>query len=343
MTLLNNILRFMRYEQGDFNQLALDVFAYQFNHCLSYQHYCQHLQAIPETITHWHDIPSVPTDVFREFDLCTFDPTKAQYIFQTSGTTQVSKGKHFYQNMDLYDEVIRLSFMRGIGLSFTDRISFRILTPSFNEIQTSSLFYMLQQVMEWYGDTASRFYMSNNQVDYVALKRDLDEDVRQQRPIILIGTAFSYVNLFDHFTKEKWQLPSGSVLMETGGLKGKSRVITQEELYYLFESRFGLARENCFSEYGMTELSSQCYSKSGSDELTCPHWMPLRIINPETGNDVSVGETGIIQFFDLANLEAISAVTTADLGLKLGNGFKLLGRAPLAVLRGCSTQFEVYD
>jgi len=341
MTLLNNILRFMRHEQGDFNQLACDVFSYQFNHCGPYKRYCQHLHATPETVTHWQDIPSVPTDVFREFDLCTFDPAKSQYIFQTSGTTQESKGKHFYQTMDLYDEAIRLSFMRGIGLSVTDRISFRILTPSFNEIQTSSLFYMLQRALEWYGNTDSRFYMHNNQMDYIALKRDLDEDIRQQRPIALIGTAFSYVNLFDYFTEEKWQLPLGSVLMETGGLKGKSRTISQEELYYLFESRLGISRKDCFSEYGMTELSSQCYSKRNSYELTCPHWMSFRIINPETGKDVSMDETGIVQFFDLANLEAISAVTTADLGVKQNDGFKLLGRAPLAVLRGCSTEFEL--
>ena len=330
----------MRYQQGDFNQLALDVFAYQFNLCLSYKRYCEHLQLTPDTISHWHDIPSVPTDVFREFDLCTFDPANAQHIFQTSGTTQESKGKHFYQNMDLYDEAIRLSFMRGIGLSFNTRITFRILTPSFNEVQTSSLFYMLQRAVEWYGDSSSRFYMNNNQVDYITLKRDLDEDVRQQRPIALIGTAFSYVNLFDYLTEEKWLLPSGSVLMETGGLKGKARAISQEELYHLFELRLGISREHCFSEYGMTELSSQCYSKPNSHVLASPHWMAVRIINPETGKDVSVGETGIIQFFDLANLEAISAVTTADLGLKQTDGFKLLGRAPLAVLRGCSMQFE---
>src|SRR5438874_2140545 len=130
MTLLNKILQFMRYKHGDFNQLALDVFAYQFQHCLPYKRYCEHLGVTPDTINYWHAIPSVPTDVFREFDLCTFNPSEAQYIFQTSGTTQERKGKHFYLNLNLYDEAIRLSFMRGMGLSVTDRITFRILTPS---------------------------------------------------------------------------------------------------------------------------------------------------------------------------------------------------------------------
>jgi hypothetical protein len=338
--ILSDILNFMRYKTGDFNSLALAVFEYQFNHCSAYQRYCQQLQSTPDTITHWHDIPSVPTDVFREFNLCTFDTAEARYVFETSGTTQGNKGKHFYRDMTLYDEAIRLSFMEGIGLQSRDRITFRILTPSFSEVNVSSLFYMLQRVVDEYGEPFSRFYMENNQLDYSALQTDLEEDVKEQRSIALIGTAFSFVNVFDHFEKTTWKLPMGSMLMETGGLKGQTRTISRGELYQLFMSRLGLSPEHCFSEYGMTELSSQCYSKPQSHLFKAPHWMKTRIIHPETGKEVSIGETGVIQFFDLANVESISAVTTADLGLKLEDGFELLGRAPLAVLRGCSLSFE---
>lgn len=340
MTLKNHIIDFMRTNQGDFNQLALKVFEYQFQNCAAYQRYCQQLKCTPDTIDHWHTIPSVPTDVFREFDLCTFDPLTAQFVFQTSGTTKEKKGKHYYHDMTLYDEAIRLHFMRGIGLRNDINVTFRILTPSFNEINTSSLFYMLQKAIEWYGDNHSKFYMSNNQMDYMTLHQDLMNDIVHNRPIALIGTAFSFVNLFDHFGEMTWKLPAGSVLMETGGLKGKSREISKQELYQLFESRLGLLKEHCFSEYGMTELSSQCYSKFNSDILTSPHWMPTRIIDPETGFDVEIGKTGIVQFFDLANLEAISAITTADLAIKYSDGFELIGRSPLSVLRGCSTLFE---
>lgn len=340
MSLLTQIENFMRLRQGDFNQLALKVFSYQYEHCAPYQRYCQQLQLTPETIKHWHDVPSVPTDVFREFDLCTFDPSTAKYVFQTSGTTQESKGKHYYRDMSLYDEAIRLEFMRGIGLNDSGSVIFRMLTPSFDEVKTSSLFYMLQRALEWYGEPGSRFYMSNNVLDYDALQQDLAEDIAENRRVALIGTAFSFVNFFDHFEYQSWQLPPGSVLMETGGLKGRAREISQQELYQLFASKLGLPANSCFSEYGMTELSSQCYSKPNSHVFTSPHWMPTRIVDADTGNDVEVGEIGIVQFFDLANLDAISAITTADLARKHVDGFELLGRAPLAVLRGCSTQFE---
>jgi phenylacetate-coenzyme A ligase PaaK-like adenylate-forming protein len=340
MSLTNTIQAFMQNNIGDFNQLALEVFAHQYTHCEAYQRYCQELKLTPTTVDHWHDIPSVPTDVFREFDLCTFDPAEAKYVFETSGTTQDEKGRHFYQDMTLYDEAIRQNFMRGIGLKNAQSITFRILTPAFNEVKTSSLFYMLQRAVEWYGDANSRFYMANNQMDYNALIADVAEDIQQNRPIALIGTAFSFVNLFDDVKDLTWQLPVGSVLMETGGLKGRAREIAQDELYQLFQSRLGLTAEHCFSEYGMTELSSQCYSKPGSHIFTSPHWMPVRIVDAETGNDVNVGETGIVQFYDLANVDTISAITTADLAIKHAEGFELLGRAPLAVLRGCSTQFE---
>jgi hypothetical protein len=337
---MNDISLFMREGEGNFNDLALRIFEYQFTHCISYQRYCQKLQLTPSSITHWNEIPAVPTDVFREVDLCTFDISGSKYIFQTSGTTQEKKGKHFYRDMSFYDEAIRLSFMKGIGLQTENRICFRILTPSFHEVKTSSLFYMLQRAIEWYGDASSRFYMQNNQMDYSALFKDLEDDIRHQRPIALIGTAFSFVNLFDQYKEKKWILPYGSVLMETGGLKGRSRHITREGLYNLFYSRFSLLPDRCFSEYGMTELSSQCYSKPSSYVFQPPHWMATRIIHPETNREVSVGEEGIIQFFDLANVEGISCVMTADLARKHQDGFELLGRSPLARLRGCSTAFE---
>jgi hypothetical protein len=102
----------------------------------------------------------------------------------------------------------------------------------------------------------------------------------------------------------------------------------------------GLPLKHCFSEYGMTELSSQCYSLPNSHHFISPSWMPVQIINPETNQEVAVGETGLVQFFDLANVTAVSAIITSDLAIKHEKGFELVGRAPKAVLRGCSTAFE---
>ena len=338
MKLIEAIISYIATGDGEFNPLALAVFAYQYQHCQPYQSYCQQLARTPDNVIHWHEIPAVSTEVFREFACCTFDKTEATVVFQTSGTTNDDKGQHYHRNLQLYNTVIRASFRSGLRLS-QQPVTFRIITPSFDDVPSSSLFYMLQRAKEWYGDAASKFYYKNSTINYDELLIDLAQDIALGRQVVLLGTAFSWVNFFDH-TPFTLQLPQGSILMETGGLKGRSRSVTRAELYALFATRLGLDRDCCYSEYGMTELSSQCYSKPNSHIFNSPAWMPVRLINPITLQEATVGETGVIQFFDLANLEAISAIMTADLAIKHTDGFELIGRAPLAALRGCSLAFE---
>lgn len=342
MSLTQKILAYMQNQQGDFNQLALETFAYQYQHCLPYQRYCQRLKKTPTEISMWKQVPAVSTEVFREFDLCTEPLSEARYIFQTSGTSQEKKGTHYYHDLSLYDTAIRTCFLPALGFKDEAKILFRVLTPSFTQVSTSSLFYMFQQVLNWYGTSDSRFYFKENALDCAELADDLAKDSSEKRPVVLLGTAFSFVNFCDYLDAHQlsFQLPQNSKLLETGGLKGRTRAVSRSELYQLFSSRFGLDLKNCFSEYGMTELSSQCYSQANSPLFSSPPWMPIQLINPETGNEVKPGETGLVQFFDLANLTTVSAITTSDLARKQAHGFELLGRAPKAVLRGCSTAFE---
>jgi len=201
---------------------------------------------------------------------------------------------------------------------------------------------MFQKIVAWHGDAASRFYFKDNVLDCAQLMQDLQEDSAQNRPVVLLGTAFSFVNFCDYLTERQVHLalPKHSKLLETGGLKGRARTITRDDLYQLFSTQLGLASDHCFSEYGMTELSSQCYSRPNSHVFHSPAWMKIKIINVETGNDVEEGETGLVQFFDLANMTCVSAIITSDLAIKHANGFELIGRAAKAVLRGCSTAFE---
>ncbi len=337
-----SILNYILHQSGDFNALALEAFAYQYTHCEPYKHYCDQLKKTPENIQTWQEVPAVSTEVFREFTLSTLSPSTARYIFQTSGTSQESKGKHYYHDMTLYDAVIQSSFMRGIGLSKQEKHVFRVLTPSFSEVPTSSLFYMFQQVLAWYGEPESQYYFENNELNCPQLVQDLQEDVRKNRPVVLLGTAFSWVSFFDYCQEHQiiLRLPEGSCLLETGGLKGRTRAVSREELYQLFYTQLGLSLEHCFSEYGMTELSSQCYSLPNTHHFISPPWMRVRIINPENNAEVAVGEKGLVQFFDLANLTAVSAILTSDMAIKHAEGFELTGRAPKAILRGCSTAFE---
>ena len=180
------------------------------------------------------------------------------------------------------------------------------------------------------------------------------------KPVILIGTAFSFVHLLDYLTENnlRFRLPHGSRVMETGGYKNRSRTMPKEELHTLITERLGISRENIVCEYGMSELSSQAYalgtlasrrrvSANETMELAgwkpalpghfqFPPWARVQIISPETEQEVADGETGLIRVYDLANVFSVMAVQTEDLGVRRGDRFELIGRAHMAEPRGCS-------
>jgi hypothetical protein len=174
---------------------------------------------------------------------------------------------------------------------------------------------------------------------------------------LLLGTAFSFVHLLDCMVEQDLRigLPPGSLVMETGGYKNRSRVLPKAELHALITERLGVPRENIVCEYGMSELSSQAYdteargfgreapgvnaARPGPTAprlFRFPPWSRVQIISPETGREVADGETGLIRVFDLANVFSVAAIQTEDLGIRRGDGFELVGRAQLAEPRGCS-------
>ena len=182
-------------------------------------------------------------------------------------------------------------------------------------------------------------------------------------PLLLLGTAFSFVHLLDYLAEEicSFDLPAGSRVMETGGYKNRSRSMPKTELHALITERLGVPRpENIICEYGMSELSSQAYDrecwnrgefhrcarkgcplpagapKPDTRHFHFPPWARVQIISPETGREVADGETGLIRVFDLANVFSVAAIQTEDLGIRRGDGFELVGRAQLAEPRGCS-------
>jgi len=192
------------------------------------------------------------------------------------------------------------------------------------------------------------------------------------RPLLLLGTAFSFVHLLDHLAEHHFQfeLPKGSRVMETGGYKNRSRTMPKAELHALITKHLGVAPDNIICEYGMSELSSQAYdgvrpspgaailniqatsdlrespvisplqrpgrAHSGSSIFHFPPWARVQIVSPEHGREVAEGETGLIRIFDLANVFSVAAIQTEDLGIRRGDGFELIGRAQLAEPRGCS-------
>jgi len=184
-----------------------------------------------------------------------------------------------------------------------------------------------------------------------ALRKVCDTDC----PVVLLGTAFSFVHLLDHLGESRlgFKLPSGSRAMETGGYKGRSRSLSKAELHALITRRLGIPPSHIICEYGMSELSSQAYDRMAGDEWRVtgdaarhsspvtrhfhfPPWARAQIVSPETGREVAEGETGLIRVFDLANVFSAMAIQTEDLGVRRGDGFELLGRVALAEPRGCS-------
>jgi hypothetical protein len=168
------------------------------------------------------------------------------------------------------------------------------------------------------------------------------------RPKLVLGAAYSYVQLADELAVRQAQLnlPAGSKVLETGGYKGRSRALPKDELHGLLVRQFGVAGGDIISEYGMSELSSQAYevpvrgaahgARSEGRAFHFPPWARARVISPETGREVGEGETGLVQVIDLANVYSVLAIQTEDLAIRRGDGFELVGRAPQAEPRGCS-------
>ncbi|RPH54793.1 hypothetical protein EHM82_06335, partial [bacterium] len=165
---------------------------------------------------------------------------------------------------------------------------------------------------------------------------------REGRPVLVLATAFALAQWLDALERQglRFRLPAGSALFETGGFKGRSTEMSREDLLERVGAWLGVPPESVVREYGMTELTSQCYTRAllggDPDLFVAPHWVRVRILDPETLEEAPAGTPGLISVFDLANLGSAVHVLTEDLGVAEGEGFRLLGRAAGAELRGCS-------
>ena len=341
-----------------FSELALELFALQFKHNFAYQKICKARKLTPEVVTHWTQIPAVPTAAFKELELTSIPPTERTAVFHSSGTTEQKPSRHFHspESLAVYEASLIAWFLENVpsDLRFaTDDLRLACLTPPSEQVPHSSLVHMFDVVRREFALPISAFtgqLASDDSwtLDFVAAYNQLKAAINSRQPVILLGTAFSFVHLLDYLVAKDlvFNLPEGSLVMETGGYKNRSRALPKAELHALIMERFGVPRENIICEYGMSELSSQAYdaatpnSKLKTQNLErqfhFPSWARVQIISPETGCEVAEGETGLIRIFDLANVFSVAAIQTEDLGVRHGTGFELIGRAQLAEPRGCS-------
>jgi len=342
------------YTYETFEELALELFALQFAANSAYRKMCDASGVTPQRVSTWTQILSVPTAAFKEFVMTCLHEADRTRVFHSSGTTGQQPSRHFHsaQSLALYEESLWRWFEVHLA---TDRdADFQIvcLTPPVEQAPHSSLTHMFDTLscklgvgnVAYVGEVADDGSWT---LDFNAARDALTRACHSNNSLILLGTAFSFVNLLDSFEQENLslRLPAGSRVMETGGYKGRSRTIPKAELHALIAQKLGVPPSHIVSEYGMSELSSQAYdlkldANRDRQRVTrvfhFPPWARVQIISPETGLEVSKGETGLIRVFDLANVWSVLAIQTEDLAIRRGNGFELIGRASLAESRGCS-------
>jgi hypothetical protein len=347
---LREFIRISRNESGtevEFERLAIELFELQRRHNLAYQRFCQ-MRAIKPA--HWKEVPAVPTSAFKELDLTCLAPSERTSVFHSSGTTEQRPSRHFHcaDSLQTYEQSVSAAIPPQLGRcedNEESRKQLLILTPDKSYAPHSSLVHMFHVYQREFGTALSQFVGSVAadgawSLDLPQCVAILREAIAENRSLLVLGTAFSYVHLLDYLESNgfSFQLPPGSGALETGGYKGRSRSLSKSELHELIEQRLGIPQRHIFCEYGMSELSSQAYDSPATTNrvFRFPPWARAVVISPEHGREVAEGETGLLRVLDLANVFSVMAIQTEDLAVRHADGFELLGRAQLAEPRGCS-------
>jgi phenylacetate-coenzyme A ligase PaaK-like adenylate-forming protein len=269
-------------------------------------------------------IPFLPIQFFKSHKVVS-NENPIQLTFTSSGTTGMATSKHFVTDITLYEESYRKGFSQFYG-NIEDYVVLALL-PSYLEREGSSLIYMVEDLIKMTNNPESGFYLHNHDELIEKLTR-LD---KAGQNVILIGVTFALLDLIE---KHPFQLQN-TIIMETGGMKGKRKEMIREELHEQLCQGFGVTAIH--SEYGMTELLSQAYSL-GNGVFECPSWMQILVRDTEDAlTYVSEGKTGGINVIDLANVNSCSFIATQDLGKKNpNNSFEVLGRFDNSDIRGCN-------
>ncbi|HHG86312.1 MAG TPA: acyl transferase [Bacteroidetes bacterium] len=304
-----------------FDQLAQQTWDWQREHNPVMNQFCQHLQRETQTF--------MPISFFKQFEMKTGLNWEAEITFQSSGTTGQNASQHFVRDASLYKQSLLAGYRHFYGEE--PRTIFALL-PNYLERGGSSLVYMVQTWIDTFGHTGSGFYL--HALD--ALKTALATAMKRGEKILLIGVSYALLDLAE---SGGIALAKDTIIMETGGMKGRRKEMVREELHTILRDAFEVPAIH--SEYGMTELLSQAYAiaqADGSCKFTCPPWMQVNITDPYVpGRILPDGMAGRINVIDLANLHSCAFIRTDDLGRRFPNGsFEVLGRLDHAELRGCN-------
>lgn len=328
---------------AEFNDLALAIFAHQYARNQPYRAYCDSRGSSPEQVRSWLEIPAVPTDAFKAATLLCGDPADAVALFRTSGTTagRERRGSHVFLDLRIYEAALLQGFRHSL-LPDGARLPILSLVPRGADQPDSSLSHMVDTVIEELGGPGSGWFVApDSGLDVERLRTTLDRTASERDPVLLVGTSLAFAHLFEALEAGgiHFDLPPGSRAMDTGGSKGLARELSRAELLHRFHDVLGVSEHLVVNEYGMTEMSSQLYA-AGRAMHRGPGWLRTRAVDPESLVPLRDGEVGVLRHWDLANMDSVAVLQTADLGRVAGEEIELLGRARGAEARGCSIAMD---
>ena len=310
--------------EASFNAAALAVFKHQFEHNSVYRSFCDLLYKHPSEVKRVQQIPFLPIQFFKSHTIVS-NSKSADATFTSSGTTGSIVSKHFVSDLEIYKQSFRRGFKSFYGA--IEEYTVLALLPSYLEREGSSLVYMANDMITQSNQPESGFYLH----DLEALKNTLLKLEAKRQKTLLIGVSYALLDLIEaHSFKLKH-----TTVMETGGMKGQRKELVKSELHTILKHGFGV--DKIHSEYGMTELLSQAYSK-GDGIFNTPPWMKILTRDPEDALSIQpIGKSGGVNIIDLANINSCAFIATQDLGKIHSNGtFEILGRFDESDIRGCN-------
>lgn len=309
----------------EFEKVALEIFNFQFENNSVYRSFCDLLYKHPSDVKTIEDIPFLPIEFFKSHTIICKNQ-KTETIFTSSGTTGAMVSKHYVANVTLYEE----SFQKGFSQCYGNIEDYTVLAllPSYLEREGSSLIYMVNNMIKASKSDDSGFYLDK----LSELKNTLNKLDSYGKKVLLIGVSFALLDVVEHYNFNL----KNTIIMETGGMKGRRKELIRRELHRILKRGFGT--DNIHSEYGMTELLSQAYSK-GNGIFQAPPWM--KVLTRDTEDPLTLQKsqkkTGGLNIIDLANLNSCSFIATQDLGKVYADGsFEVIGRFDNSDIRGCN-------
>ena len=310
--------------QSSFNKYCLDIYHFQYRNNLVYKKFCNMICENPMNINEITKIPFLPISFFKTKKILSVD--KFEKVFYSSGTTTNSRSKHFISDLKLYEESFIKNFKNNYGE--LNKYTIIALLPNYYENESSSLIYMVEKLIKLTKSNESGFFLD----DYTNISKKLNQlDSKNDRKTILIGVPYALLDLLD-FNQFCF---NNTIIMETGGMKGRRKELVRNELHEKLKSGFGV--NQIHSEYGMTELLSQAYSK-GNGIFSTPAWMKVLIRDVNDAQNLNFNKkSGAINIIDLANYNSCSFIATDDMGKFVTESeFEVIGRIDNSDVRGCN-------